>query len=85
MQRGFVRYIQFGGKCVEEPSGLMGGIYHSPLLLFRHFFAIARYSMWLLVRESPVWMLPVSVFRCVLVFGRAVGVIMPLILSELWA
>lgn len=83
MQRGFVRYIQFGGKYVEEPSGLMGGVYHNPLLLFRHFFAIAIYSMWLLIRESPMWMLPVSFFRCARVFARAVSVILPFILSEL--
>lgn len=84
MQRGFVRYIQSGGKYAEEPSGLMGGIYHNPLLLFRHFFAIAIYSMWLLIRESPVSMLPISLVRCVQVFSRAVSIILPFILSELW-
>ncbi|KAJ4292343.1 Squalene epoxidase [Kalmusia sp. IMI 367209] len=83
IQRGFIRYIQYGGKYVEEPSGLMGGIYHSRLLLIRHFFAIAIYSMWLLIQESPLWMLPVSVVKCAHVFGAAVSVILPFILSEL--
>lgn len=83
MQRGFVRYIQFGGKYVEEPSGLMGGVYRNPLLLFRHFFAIALWSMWLLIRGSPLWMLPISLIRCGQVFFRAVSLILPFILSEL--
>lgn len=83
MQRGFVQYIKFGGKYVEEPSGLMGGVYQNPLLLFRHFFAIAIWSMWLLIHESPIWMLPISFVRCARVFYRAVSLILPFILSEL--
>jgi squalene monooxygenase len=45
MQRGFVRYIQWGGNFVDEPVGLMGAAIHSPFLLVYHFFAVVLYSM----------------------------------------
>lgn len=83
MQRGFVRYIQLGGNCVEQPAGLMGGILSNPLLLFHHFFAVALYSMWLLIRQSSVWMLPITMIKCVQIFRKALTIMLPFILSEL--
>jgi squalene monooxygenase len=85
MQHGFVRYIQRQGSCAEVPAGLMGGIFHSPLLLFYHFFAIALYSMWLLLYESAISNLPFNILRCILVFGKAVALIWPFVVCELWA
>ncbi|KAF4638016.1 hypothetical protein G7Y89_g59 [Cudoniella acicularis] len=52
LQRGFVRYIQLGGSRIEEPAGLLGGVIHSPWLLFYHFFAVALYSLGIYIRES---------------------------------
>lgn len=83
MQRGFVRYIQLGPSYYEEPAGLMGGIIHNPMILFYHFFAIALYSMWLLLRQSTIWLLPVCLWRYGLVFAKAVKMILPYIISEL--
>ncbi|KAF2836499.1 SE-domain-containing protein [Patellaria atrata CBS 101060] len=72
MQRGF-------------PAGLMGGVIHSPLVLFYHFFSIAIHSMGLLIYESPMWFLPVTIVRCILVFSKTLGTILPFILSEVWS
>ncbi|KAI2621195.1 squalene epoxidase-domain-containing protein [Hypoxylon sp. NC1633] len=85
LQRGFMKYIKKGGSYVEEPSGLMGGVYHSPFLLCYHFFAIAAYSLWALLCEvgadSPR-RLPGAVLQSFLVFWRAVKLISPYILAE---
>lgn len=65
----------------------MGGVIHSPFLLFYHFFAVALYSLWILMREgyaSSVWDLTCAIFECVHVFVKAVAVILPFMLSELW-
>jgi squalene monooxygenase len=82
MQRGFVRYIQRQGSYAEEPAGLMGGVLQSPLLLFYHFFAIALYSMWLLISDSPLSCLPLTMVRCMVIFAKAVALIWPFIICE---
>lgn len=86
LQRGFIRYIHLGGKCVEEPAGLMGGLICSPWLLFYHFFSVALYSLGILIHEGyalSMWHLTCAIFECFRVFVKAVGVIFPFILSEL--
>ncbi|PVH77543.1 squalene epoxidase [Cadophora sp. DSE1049] len=86
LQRGFIRYIQLGGKCVEEPAGLMGGVIRSPWLLFYHFLSVALYSLGILIREGyalSVWHLIGAIFECFRVFAKAVVVIFPFLLSEL--
>ncbi|KAF1991263.1 ERG1 squalene epoxidase [Aulographum hederae CBS 113979] len=83
MQRGFVRYIQRGGDCVETPAGLMGGVVRNPIFLFYHFFAIAIYSIWLHISSASMSGKPVAVWQGALVFVKAVQMILPYILSEL--
>ena len=83
MQRGFIRYIQQQGPSAEVPAGLMGGVYHSPLLLFYHFSAIALYSIWLLLYESPFCHLPLNLIKGVVVFVKALMLIWPFIMAEL--
>ena len=85
MQLGFIRYIQKGGSCVEQPAGLMGGVLSNPLLLLYHFFAIALYSMWLHLRQSSLLHLPLTLAQCVMVFCKALSMILPFMLCELWA
>ncbi|KAI1379623.1 squalene monooxygenase [Hypoxylon crocopeplum] len=85
LQQGFMKYIKHGGKYVEEPSGLMGGVYHSPFLLCYHFFSIAIYSLWIHLCEvgaDAPWKLPTALIQCFLIFWRAVKLISPYILVE---
>ncbi|KAF2106053.1 squalene monooxygenase Erg1 [Lophiotrema nucula] len=84
MQRGFMLYIQRGGQSSEGPCALMGGIYQQPMLLFYHFFAIAIYSMWRLMLASPAWMFPATLAKCAIMFCKAVGIILPVLMSELF-
>ena len=83
LQRGCFKYFQQGGKCIEEPVGLLGGILPSPLLLFYHFFSVAVLAIGLLVSENGVLMFPISVFQGILVFAKACEVIFPYIFAEL--
>lgn len=84
MQRGFFRYVQGGEKNFAEPAGLMGGTVENPFLLFYHFFIIAFYSMWLHLRNSKIWHMPLALFECLQVFCRAVALIIPWIVAEWW-
>ncbi len=62
MQRGFVRYIQRGGTCDNEPAGLMGAVIHSPFLLGYHF--LRRCSVQHEVIARPVLELAVPTCDC---------------------
>jgi squalene monooxygenase len=62
--------------------GLLAGIIRQPFVLFYHFFAVALLAMWLMFRASPLWLLPVTLFRMGAVFWKACVVIFPFIGSE---
>lgn len=81
LQRGCFQYFQLGGITVEGPIGLLSGIYHQPLLLFFHFFAVVFYSIYIFITSSFF-----NIFRfisCFIIFIRACKVIFPYIWSEL--
>ncbi|KAK5308609.1 Squalene epoxidase [Exophiala xenobiotica] len=83
LQKGCFRYFQLGGKRVSEPVGLLGAVIHQPFVLFYHFFSVALFSIWILIKENGVLMFPISLIQAVLVFVKACEVIFPYIFAEL--
>jgi squalene monooxygenase len=83
LQKGCFRYFQLGGRCVDEPAGLLAAVIRRPFVLFYHFFSVALVSIWVLVRENGVWLFPWSLVQGLLVFYKACMVIFPYIFAEL--
>ena len=83
LQRGCFRYFQQGGQCIDGPVGLLAGIIRQPLVLFYHFFSVAILSIWIMLRESPLWKLPIAAVEGVSVFYKACLVLFPYIFAEL--
>jgi squalene monooxygenase len=82
LQLGCFRYFQMGGQCIDGPVGLLAGIIRQPFVLFYHFFAVALYSIWIMLRTTALIRLPLTVLSGVAVFWKACVVIFPFIFSE---
>ncbi|KZP18775.1 SE-domain-containing protein [Athelia psychrophila] len=55
LRRGCFKYFERGGDCVEGPVSLLSGLAPAPLMLFRHFCAVAFYSIWVMfTHATPV-------------------------------
>ncbi|PYH93200.1 SE-domain-containing protein [Aspergillus ellipticus CBS 707.79] len=80
LQRGCFRYFELG--MTAGPVGLLGGLVQKPAVLFWHFFSVAFLSLWLVIRQSPIYKLPVALFQCIMVFWTACIVIFPYMLIE---
>ncbi|KAJ7691753.1 squalene epoxidase-domain-containing protein [Mycena rosella] len=52
LRTGCIKYFERGGACVSGPASLLSVIVPSPLLLARHFVAVAFYSIWVLFTHS---------------------------------
>ncbi|KAI9665148.1 MAG: Squalene epoxidase [Alyxoria varia] len=50
LQLGCFRYFQLGGMCVEGPVGLLAGLTERPWVLVGHFFAVAAWAGWLVLK-----------------------------------
>ncbi|KAL4938353.1 hypothetical protein BDV06DRAFT_215168 [Aspergillus oleicola] len=80
LQRGCFRYFEMG--MYNQPVSLLGGMLKKPQVLFAHFFTVAFLSLWMILRESPVYKLPIALFRCISVFWTACVVIFPYMMIE---
>lgn len=81
LQRGCFRYFKLG--IVNEPVSMLGGIIGKPFTLFKHFYVVAFLSMWLHIVQSPIYLLPVALIQCIIVFLTACKVIIPFIFAEM--
>ncbi|KAL2835514.1 squalene epoxidase-domain-containing protein [Aspergillus pseudoustus] len=80
LQRGCFEYFSIGMH--RQPVSMLGGMLKKPQVLFAHFFTVAFLSLWMLIRDSPLYMLPVTLIRCTLVFWTACVVIFPYMVIE---
>ncbi|KXS17881.1 SE-domain-containing protein [Gonapodya prolifera JEL478] len=78
-------YFEVGGNCVTGPVSLLAGILKSPLSLVSHFFAVAVYGTYIMVREGGILKAPFSLVRSATVLWRAASIIAPLGWKEGWA
>ncbi|KAK2780697.1 Squalene epoxidase [Onygenales sp. PD_12] len=81
LQRGCFRYFQLG--LVDGPIGLLAALIPQPWVLFRHFYSVAFLSIWEYIISQPIYMLPVTLFNCTIVFWTACRVIFPFIFAEI--
>lgn len=82
LQQGCFEYFKLGGNCIDGPVGLLAGIIRSPPTLFYHFFAVAFYAIWVMLKNMNFWMWPLGLIQAVGVFWKACVVIFPVIFSE---
>ncbi|KAF2126288.1 squalene monooxygenase [Dothidotthia symphoricarpi CBS 119687] len=83
LKNGCFRYFQRGGRCVDEPCGMLSGLIQNPWLLVYHFFSVAFYAVACRLREVPVWKVPyvLTVEMCAIVWTAA-AVIGPYLVAE---
>ncbi|EAU31524.1 hypothetical protein ATEG_08351 [Aspergillus terreus NIH2624] len=80
LQRGCFRYFELG--MIDGPCGLLAGLIKRPAVLFFHFFNVAFLALWLIIREGPLYKLPLLLLRCITTFWTACVVIFPYMLIE---
>jgi squalene monooxygenase len=94
LQDGCFRYFELGGRCIDDPVGLLSGyltswivlisrIYARPILLVIHFYAVALYSIFLLFRKASIVNYPSTVIKGFNVLAKACVVLIPVVISEL--
>ncbi|XP_021499406.1 squalene monooxygenase [Meriones unguiculatus] len=76
-------YFKLGGECVTGPVGLLSVLSPHPLVLIRHFFAVAVYATYFCFKSEPWATKPRALFSSGAVLYKACSVIVPLIYSEM--
>lgn len=81
LQRGCFKYFELG--YIDGPIHLISGIMGDPLVLFWHFWCVAFLSIGLLIRDTPIYMLPWTLIQSILVLWTASRVFLPYFFVEM--
>lgn len=76
-------YFKLGGECVAGPVGLLSILSPHPLVLIRHFFAVAVYATYFCFKSEPWATKPRALFSSGAVLYKACSIIFPLIYTEM--
>ncbi|KAJ3368532.1 Squalene epoxidase [Allomyces arbusculus] len=83
LRRSCFEYLRLGGECTAAPVRLLACIAPQPMLLVRHFFAVAVYGTWTTFKRERIWWFPRTVYRNFATLATACRVILPLCWYEL--
>jgi len=75
-------YLSLGGRCTNDPIGLLAGIFPKPLLLVIHFFSVAAFGAYCLFSQVPLYKYPTTAYRGARALYKSGEVMLPLIWSE---
>ncbi|ORY65489.1 squalene epoxidase-domain-containing protein [Pseudomassariella vexata] len=81
LQRGCFAYFEKG--ITADPMALMGGLIHNPLNLAYHFFAVAFLAIWVDMKNTGLWNVPVNLWNAISVLWTASMVFLPVMWREL--
>lgn len=83
IQKGCFEYFKLGGNCIAGPIDLLAGMNHSPLALIYHFYRVAMYAIFIMIRDGGLFGLPQSLYKAFTVFFTACVTILPFLWGEL--
>ncbi|XP_008843680.1 squalene monooxygenase isoform X2 [Nannospalax galili] len=83
LRKACFSYFKLGGECITGPVGLISILSPHPLVLIRHFFAVAIYAMYFCFKSEPWVTKPRALFSSGAVLYKACSVIFPLIYLEM--
>ncbi|CEP10195.1 hypothetical protein [Parasitella parasitica] len=83
IQEGCFEYFKLGGDCVTGPIDLLAGMNHSLFSLIYHFFRVAMYAIFIMIKNGGVLGLPENIFKAFTVFFTACVTILPFLWGEL--
>ncbi|KAI8641232.1 squalene epoxidase-domain-containing protein [Parasitella parasitica] len=83
IQKGCFEYFKLGGDCIAGPINLLAGMNHSPFSLIYHFFRVAMYAIFVMIRDGGILGLPENILKAFTVFFTACSTILPFLWGEL--
>lgn len=79
MRKACIEYLDLGGPFTAGPVSLLSGLNARPASLMRHFFAVALYAVYSMLRPFPTPRKLINSFR---LLSAASNIVVPLVRSE---
>lgn len=85
LRQACFEYFKLGGRAISGPIGLLSVLSPYPSILIGHFFLVAFYAIYRTAVKHLPMRVDLVIYKSVIIFIRACGLIFPLIFSELQA